>query len=123
VIESTKGYIFGGYTPLAWQSTGSYQKDVNKRTFLFSLKNPRDCIAIRFDVKGDGSNVIYCSAGYLAFGSAYDIYVCDNCNSNTSSYTDVGTTFENRTGINGKMVLTGEYNFTVRELEVLELNS
>jgi hypothetical protein len=73
-------------------------------------------------VKGDGSNAIYCSAAYVAFGCGHDIRVNDNCNTVKSSYTNVGVTFENRTGIDGKVVLDGEYNFTVQEIEVFELN-
>jgi hypothetical protein len=118
VIKSSKGNIFGGYSPLAWQSTGGYQQDASKQTFLFSLKNPRDCIATRFDITSDGSYAIYCSADRLAFGSGHAIHVCDNCNTNKSNYTNVGNTFENKTGIDGKAVLDGENYFTVEEIEV-----
>jgi hypothetical protein len=51
VIESTKLNIFGGYTPLAWQSSGGYQRDASLKSFLFSVKNPRDSIMRRFPVK------------------------------------------------------------------------
>lgn len=38
VIQSTGGYIFGGYVPTGWRSAQGYVYD--SRTFLFSLKNP-----------------------------------------------------------------------------------
>src|SRR5690606_5344295 len=37
VIQSTNGYIFGGYTPISWASSGSYSYD--PKSFLFSLVN------------------------------------------------------------------------------------
>jgi hypothetical protein len=121
VIESTKGNVFGGYTPLAWQSSGGYQRDASLTSFLFSLKNPRDSIMRRFPVKGVGSNAIYCHSGFLAFGDGHDLYVCDNCNSTNNNYTNIRSTFENNTGIDGKLVLDGAYNFTVHEIEILRV--
>jgi hypothetical protein len=47
--------------------------------------------------------------------------VADNCNTNTSNYTNLGTAYVNDTGIDGKAVFTGEYNFTVKEIEVFTI--
>jgi hypothetical protein len=33
----------------------------------------------------------------------------------------LGTSYANDTGIDGKQVLTGAYNFTVKEIEVFEV--
>jgi hypothetical protein len=41
IILTTTGYIFGGFTPLAWDSNGGYRTDSTGKSFLFSLKNPR----------------------------------------------------------------------------------
>lgn len=38
VIQSSNGYIFGGYTPISWNTNNVYQYD--PKCFLFSLKNP-----------------------------------------------------------------------------------
>jgi hypothetical protein len=75
----------------------------------------------RFPVKGDGSNAIYWNSDRIAFGGGCDLCFYDNCNSATTNYTNFGSTFENNTGIDGKLVLDGAYNFTVREIEILRV--
>jgi hypothetical protein len=122
VICSTQGNIIGGYTPIAWQSSGGYQRDPSLQTFLFSLRNPRDPICRRFKIKSDGANAIVCRSNHRAFGNADDLYVCNNSNTEKNSYTNIGSTFENDTGIDGKLFMDGEYNFTVQEIEVLRMD-
>lgn len=39
IIETTKGFIFGGYTQASWSSTNKGYK-FDSRAFLFSLVNP-----------------------------------------------------------------------------------
>jgi hypothetical protein len=46
--------------------------------------------------------------------------VYDNCNT-TNNYTNLGGCYVNDTGIDGKLVFTGEYNFTVKEIEVFTI--
>jgi hypothetical protein len=38
IIKSSNGYVFGGYTPIPWDSSNTYK--FNAKTFLFSMKNP-----------------------------------------------------------------------------------
>jgi hypothetical protein len=47
--------------------------------------------------------------------------VADNCNTNTSSYTNLGSAYVNDTGITGTTVFTGEQYFTVKEIEVFTI--
>jgi hypothetical protein len=42
IILMIAGYIFGGFTPIAWDSTNSYKADNTGKIFVFSLKNPRN---------------------------------------------------------------------------------
>jgi hypothetical protein len=119
LIKTKKGNIFGGYTPLEWNSTGGFKKDESMGTFLFTLKNPHGLDPIRFGLKAGGSNAIYCNSDRLAFGSAHDIRVYDNCSTNTNNYTNFGYSFENNTKIDSKVLFDGAYNFTVEEIEVL----
>jgi hypothetical protein len=123
LIETTKGSIFGGFTPLSWDSTtNNYKSDSSQSGFLFNLKNPRNSAPQRFRLSS-GSNAIYCNASYgPTFGSGHDIYVSNGCNANTSSYTSFGNAYVNDTGIQGNQVLAGEYNFTVKEIEVFAIN-
>jgi fructose-specific component phosphotransferase system IIB-like protein len=57
------------------------------------------------------------------FGINADIYVCGGCNVNASCYTNLGGSYANDTGLDGKQVFTGEYQFTVKEIEVFAVNS
>jgi hypothetical protein len=42
IILSTEGYIFGGFSPTAWDSTSSHKAYNTGKSFLFRLKNPRN---------------------------------------------------------------------------------
>ena len=107
-IETTKGYIFGGYTELDWDISGSYKAD--ESTFLFSINNKskytrknRQCsIYCRKDLApsfgGDGNQNIFCrnscKAGQI-------------CSQNT---------FANKEDLNN-----GDKNFEVKEMEVFQI--
>jgi hypothetical protein len=118
VIETTKGFVFGGFTPVAWDSSNSYKPDSSQKSFLFTVKNPRGSEGRKF-VMASTAEAIYCGSSYgPTFGGGHDIHVANGCNGNTSSYTSLGNAFTNDTGINGQQVFTGETNFTVKEIEV-----
>jgi hypothetical protein len=56
VILDTKGNIFGGFTPLEWESRTklSYRKaDPTLKSFFFGLKNPQGFPTQRFALKAD----------------------------------------------------------------------
>jgi hypothetical protein len=39
----TKGFIFGGFTLVAWESGNRFYKpDSTQKSFVFSVKNPRN---------------------------------------------------------------------------------
>jgi hypothetical protein len=48
IILTTKGFIFGGFTPIGWDSSSSYKNDNSQTNFLFTMKNPRNSIPHRF---------------------------------------------------------------------------
>jgi hypothetical protein len=118
VIETTKGFIFGGFTPIAWDSTNSNKADNSRKSFVFTIKNPRGSEPRKFALK-DASRAIHChSSRGPSFGNFNDIHIANDCNQNTTSYTRLGTDYENDTGISGTEVFAGEQNFTVKEIEV-----
>jgi hypothetical protein len=123
LIETTKGFVFGGFTPLAWDSSSGDKSDSSQKSFLFTLKNPRKSAPHAFSMTKSG-RTIHCGSSYgPIFGSACDIIVGDSCNASNSSYTVLGTSFVNDTGIAGTQVFTGEQYFTVKEIEVFALIS
>jgi hypothetical protein len=48
VILDTKGNIFGGFTPMRWNSTSGCLTDPGAKSFIFTLKNPHNFPARRF---------------------------------------------------------------------------
>jgi hypothetical protein len=89
VILDTKGNIFGGFTPLEWESHTSmfWKADESQKSFLYTLKNPHIISARRFVLKAEEIwRGIECySHDGPSFGS--DFGVSDNCNANNDSWT------------------------------------
>jgi hypothetical protein len=87
VILDTKGNIFGGFTPVKWESgRGSAKADDSLMSFLFTLKNPDNIPVKRFALKGkEKHEAIGCDAEYgPCFGDS-DIDISDNCNANANN--------------------------------------
>jgi hypothetical protein len=53
----------------------------------------------------------------------WDIYVYDSCNANCRSYTSLGDSYTNDTGLDKLIVLTGSKYFQVTEIEVFEITN
>jgi hypothetical protein len=121
LISSTGGWIFGGYTPLAWSSRGSYVADPSLTSFLFTIKNPHDLEAQIFKQKQEGQAIYDNGSCGPGFGCGTDIAIWDRCHSSDGSWSNLGGTYTNDTGIAGKQVFTGSYNFTVEEIEVFQV--
>jgi hypothetical protein len=121
LISTTNDCIFGGYTPVAWSSEGGHASDMSMESFIFTIKNPHNLPARIFKQKQGILAAYHISSYGPTFGNGCDFYVCDRCRDSNSSYSNFGSTYTNDTGIAGKEVLTGAYNFTVVEIEVFEV--
>lgn len=123
IIQTNNNYLFGGYTAVPWTSSqdGSYQKDTTASlSFLFTLTNPHDISPTKYFIRSDRiQNAVYHKIDFgPTFGSGHDIYVANNCNSNSSSinfpYTYTDTTGKD----NG--TFTGSRYFTIYDIEVFK---
>jgi hypothetical protein len=125
VILTKHGYVFGGYTPIEWESPiGWKQKCDNTLTsFLFTLKNPHQTAALKFPLQENRKQfAIYCCSSYGPTFGGYDIYVCDKCDVNGGSYThNFGETYLNTSALDRRTLFTGESKFFVKEIEVFEI--
>jgi hypothetical protein len=132
VILETKGNIFGGFTPVEWESpqgNGKYgdenncfRGDNNLKSFLFTLKNPHNIPARKFALRAEKKHqAILCGSRWGPRFS--DIWVSDSCNANTNSYTSLGETYTNDTGLDKEVVFTGSQYFLVEEIEMFEITS
>jgi hypothetical protein len=128
----TKGNIFGGFTPVEWESrvwNGKYWKENNCRKaddsekgFLFTLKNPHNIAPRKFALKTAMKHLaIYCDSG--CGPCFYGMSVSNDCNANTDSWTYLGASYTNDTGLDGQTVFAGPWNFQVKEIEVFEITN
>jgi hypothetical protein len=131
VILDTNRNIFGGFTPVEWESrewNGKFRSenscskaDPSLKSFLFTIKNPHNVPARRFTLKPETKDeAIYCDSKWGPH--FWDIHVSDNCNSNVLSHTYYfGDNYTNNTGQDGSTFFTGSKWFKVKEIEVFEI--
>jgi hypothetical protein len=132
VIFDINGNIFGGFTPVEWESrvwngkwadeNNRFKADESRKSFLFTLKNPHNITPRRFELKAQDKDwAIQCdSREGPRFGSV-DIAVSNDCNANIRNTVCLESSYTNGTGLDGETVFTGSKNFQVREIEVFEI--
>jgi hypothetical protein len=135
VILDTNGMIFGGFTPVEWESrvwngkkgieSNCWKPDPSRKSFLFTLKNPHSVPPRIFVLKAEkNGKAISCQADW---GPHFcDIHVANDCNTNTKSWTyRFGQFYTNDTGLVGgpkkNTFFTGSEHFRVQEIEVFEV--
>jgi hypothetical protein len=108
LVRATNSRVFGGFVECSWNQNGNYAAGSG---FLFSLKTP----PTRFNIQ-NSSNSLYGAAGYgPTFGGGHDLFISDQSNSNSSSYSSLGHSYQNLGDPNH---LAGARAFQVSELEV-----
>jgi hypothetical protein len=82
LIEDTEGNIFGGFTPVKWDSSNQWKADPSLKSFVFTLKNPHRFPARKFALKAKEKDfAIICDSSE---GPSFcEIRVHDNCNADT----------------------------------------
>ncbi|KAK8807468.1 hypothetical protein WA158_004227 [Blastocystis sp. Blastoise] len=112
--------IFGGYTDQNWDS--SDYKPYSKE-FLFTLSNEHGIPPTKYDNTNSNCG-IYCSSSYgPTFGGGFDIYISDQCHSNTNSscnaysYSEVNTPQKSSLFVNTNNA-NSTNKFTVDDYEV-----
>jgi hypothetical protein len=121
LIASTNDCIFGGYTPLVWRSRNMSPPDPSRDSFLFTIKNPYNLPAQIFKQQRQDCAIRDYGRCGPCFGSGYDLYVGENCQTTNGCWSKLGETYSNVTGILGNRVLTGAEFFTVKDIEVFEV--
>lgn len=84
IIKTNGNRIFGGFTTVSWDQSGSYKAESN--SFIFSVDE-----RCKFPIGIYPQNAIYCKSTYgptfgAGDGNGHNIYISDNSNSNTNSY-------------------------------------
>jgi hypothetical protein len=121
VILDADGNIFGGFSPLEWDSTSGWKQDGSMNSFLFTLKNPHNVPAPRFTLKSKTYRIQSHSTCGPQF---YDMNFRDYCNAIAENDTSgFGNGYTNVTGLGGQTFFTGSKNFTVKEIEVFKITA
>jgi hypothetical protein len=128
LILDTDGNVFGGFTPVQWESrqprssgNGNCVKaDPSQKSFLFTLVNPHKVPARRFELKAkEKDNAIICSCNYGPNFSDIGVW---NVSEHSKSWSyRFGFSYTNDTGLNGNTFFTGSGYFQVKEIEVFEI--
>ncbi|KAL0207886.1 hypothetical protein P9112_010473 [Eukaryota sp. TZLM1-RC] len=114
LVRATNGAVFGGFSSTAFDSEGGIYYH-SPGAFLFRVKNNNYPSPERFDLNGnyDQRAIVRSSGCGPRFGGGSDLYLCDNCNSNNSSYSNCGSTYHG-----SYQQLTQDKHFTVTDYEV-----
>ena len=94
------------------------------KSFIFSLVDKEGLAPFKSMVKqARSSNAIRSYSSYgPTFGGGCDIYIADNANQNTYSYTRFGHSYSLPNGVtDSRTILAGTYNFSPDEVEVFYL--
>jgi hypothetical protein len=120
IIQSTGGYLFGGYASQSWNSAGSYTNA--KDSFLFLLTNANGSPATKFLYNNNGHAFNNTPSYGPTFGNAYDLHICDKSDANNSSYCNITGAhgYPNTLGL-GQGTFTGGRHFQTTEIEVFKL--
>jgi hypothetical protein len=134
VVQDTEGNIFGGFTPITWESECKVKCDQSLGSFLFTIKNGHGIPPTIFPIKDDRKDfAIYCYEGYgpaFGFPDASDLRIADNCDrvgARRASYAgSFGDAYANTAQAGGKLghngLLAGTPFFAVKEIEVFEVS-
>ena len=106
LIHTNKGKIFGGYTPINWESLGGIDKTDNL-TFIFSLNSMN-----KFTKYQDGRSIYLYTYNGPCFGSGSDLGICKDMN---KGWIGNGNYLRNRE------LTDGESDFVVNEIEVFKV--
>jgi len=118
-VKSSDGYIFGGYTDVAWGGEGGVYKSFVE-SFMFSLKEHAGIGPVKMPIKSNKTEDAVGHDSCLGpdFGDGTDLNVASNVNSNTSSFCIVVGEYQLPSNTNDPHFLTGSRNFTLSEYEV-----
>jgi len=114
---SGTSYIFGGFTPVHWDSTSGYKSVPN--AFLFSLTN-RDNRPCKMRQDYTCSNSIFCYSEYGPIFGANDVCIANNANSTAESYSILGRSYHHPQPSQGNSYLAGSHHFQLSEIEVYQ---
>jgi hypothetical protein len=117
IAKSSNGNIYGGYNSLSWISNGNYTNSNDNFLFLcVGQKSDKIKKPIQFTCTNSSDSAYGESSYGPTFGGGHDLHICDNCNSNNSSYDSLGNSYNGQNNIS--LGGGGGNNYSVVEYEV-----
>ena len=113
IIQTTKGYKFGGYAEKTWENCGKWIKD--DKSFVFSI----DYMKIYNHVNGTDAIL---HNNYFGPTFCYCLYLKNDFSKNENGTYDKNNANKCYSGFNRDYELNdGEKNFSVAEIEVFQI--
>ncbi len=113
--NSANSKVCGAYTDVAFNSSGGYIRGQLGKSFLFSVSATGH---VTQHPLNDGPHAVYDDAGCgPSFGGGHDLHVCDNCNSQNSSYSNLGHGYRG----GDCNTLMGSESFTLDQIETYQV--
>ena len=111
IIETTDGYVFGGYSNTAWTDIGEWA--VANKAFLFALSG-RDVSPCKMKLKNpnDMYGIYNCSSHGPTFGEGHDMFIRGQ-----DVYPTIGSSYE----VCPYYELTSGIRYTIKEMEVFQI--
>jgi len=114
-------FIFGGFTAVQWDSSGTWKSDPN--AFIFSLTNNDNKLLKMKIHPNQHQYAIRCKPEYgPTFGYGHDIYIATNANKTMDSCSKLGRTYRHPEYTHGteeaQAFLAGSCQFQLDEIEV-----
>jgi hypothetical protein len=122
LILNARGHIFGGFTPVAWDSDSCWKADPDAKSAFFTLRNPQNGPARRFALNPEKKDEAIFSD--IETGPWFhEIGIYDNCNTTTANFAFFGTSdnYINDTTLDGYTLFTDRSQFSVKEIEIFEI--
>ncbi|XP_073250321.1 uncharacterized protein [Porites lutea] len=118
IIKNGK-YVFGGYTDIPWESSGDW--GFTRKAFIFSINNKEELDPFVSEVRRPDRAIYRWSRYGPVFG--YDIFIANNANSNSRSYTVLGRYYPAPAAVQDpNTILAGTLYFSPDEVEVFYLD-
>eukprot|EP00118_Oscarella_pearsei_P016705 m.161281 g.161281 ORF g.161281 m.161281 type:complete len:198 (+) comp38813_c1_seq1:1057-1650(+) len=124
MVKTTQGYVFGGYTDIAWNSQTEWGQYESSKTFIFALQSHGlRSESYRAFPKDDKHYYTVChNPSYLfTFGGGCDLCIADESNSASGSYSNWGHTYDRPSSTTSNEWLNGQKNFQTVEIEVFAM--
>jgi len=111
IVITEFGNVFGGFTYTSWSSSGGYTASTG--SFLFRLRPSMGKYVMK---SGRENYAVYLTASYgPTFGNGHDLNLKSGCMSSTSSYNNIGNTYDG----SGHVLNNGVNAFKVRDYVVI----